>query len=341
MMMKGLFVLVALFSALASSAEVDPDQAAFTEFVEKYHRIYTTPAEAAGRFTIFKENLKRIKELNAKEPMAQFGVNKYADLTPEEFAHWFKGYRPTNSSFAKPKLFKEEKGAQAASIDWREKNVVTPIKNQGQCGSCWAFSATEQLESDYALRYQELKELAPQQLVSCDIIDLGCGGGNPVNAYQYIYQTAKGEEASADYPYTSGTTGQNGQCTFNAKDRLEDLSAAYIVSQEPSQESQMLQQIQESPMSVCVDATTWQTYQSGIVTSSTCGLQTDHAVQAVGYSSDKGGYWVVRNSWGTDWGIDGYIYVQAGTNACNIASEATIVTAAPVPTAEDEHPIQV
>jgi len=210
------------------------------------------------------------------------------------------------------------------SIDWREKGAVTPVKNQGQCGSCWAFSATEQIESDYFLTYGELKVLAPQQIVSCDNVDLGCNGGDTVTAYQYV-QSAGGQEWSKDYPYTSGTTGRTGTCDFIKKDITADLKQAFYVSQKASQEKNMLQQIQQSPMSVCVDAETWQTYTGGIVTARTCAQSLDHCVQVVGYNEQQQ-YWITRNSWGTDWGNAGYIWVKYGENACGIADEATIVT---------------
>jgi len=221
--------------------------------------------------------------------------------------------------------------ATAASIDWRTKGAVTAVKNQGQCGSCWAFSATEQLESDYFLQYGTLKELSPQQITSCDTTCLGCNGGNPILAWQYV-NTFGGQEPKGDYPYVSGITGATGACKSTLSEVTEDVSSTigYMISDAPSMERDMLLQIQDSPMSITVDATLWQTYESGIITASSgCGTSIDHAVQVVGYNAPQN-YWIVRNSWGETWGEAGYVYVEQGHNVCGITSQATITTPARV-----------
>merc|ERR1712087_1081315 len=116
--------------------------------------------------------------------------------------------------------------ARGNSIDWNAQGALTPIKNQGQCGSCWAFSATEQLESQYFQEFGVLKELAPQQIVSCDTTDAGCNGGNPINAWGYVSGFG-GQELSSDYPYTSGVSGQSGTCTAVKSDIAEDVGSSY------------------------------------------------------------------------------------------------------------------
>merc|ERR1711971_249595 len=167
------------------------------------------------------------------------------------------------------KNFTVPQGYLAASIDWRAKGAVTPVKNQGQCGSCWAFSATEQLESAYFLQYGVLQELSPQQVTSCTTTCCGCQGGNPINAWEYVH-TYGGQDSKSSYPYVSGTTGTTGACKAEDPQRKEDVSKniGYYISQEPAQEPNMLLQIEESPMSITVDATLWQTYSSGIITTS-------------------------------------------------------------------------
>ena len=181
-------------------------------------------------------------------------------------------------------------------MDWRgdssHATAVTAVKNQGQCGSCWAFSATEEIESCTKLGGGDLPVLAPQQITSCDTVDAGCNGGNTNTAYQYVI-SAGGMEAETSYPYTSGTTEQSGTCTFNAADITTKITGFSYVSEEASQEGKMLTQVASSPISVCVDATIWQTYTSGIITAaSNCGTALDHCVQVAGYNSD-GGYWLV------------------------------------------------
>merc|ERR1712216_649272 len=175
---------------------------------------YSSEAETIGRFTVFKQNLRLAEErnlrgaLNAKpgQKAETHGITMFMDLTPEEFTAKYKGLRPSKH---KKNVTMVSSTAKAASIDWNAKGVLTPIKNQGQCGSCWAFSATEQLESQYFQTYGSLKELSPQQVTSCDTNSNGCGGGNPINAWGYIYSFG-GQEPNADYPYTSGTTQQTG-----------------------------------------------------------------------------------------------------------------------------------
>ena len=221
------------------------------------------------------------------------------DLSAQEFSATYKGLIPAkNLTAGAHKLHTSAAKARATaqSIDWNAKGALTPIKNQGQCGSCWAFSATQQLESQFFQKYGTLKELSPQQLTSCDTTDNGCNGGNPINAWGYISGFG-GQEDASDYPYTSGTTKQSGTCKSNKVDIVEDVGTSYsMISSKASEESNMLAQIQESPMSVCVDATLWQTYTGGVITTSSgCGTSIDHAVQATGYNAE-GNYWIVRNS---------------------------------------------
>merc|ERR1712048_1117075 len=294
---------------------------------------YSSEIETIGRFAAFKDNLrlaeKRNKRaaLNAKanQKRETHGITQFMDLTPQEFSAKYKGLRPSRHH-KKKNVTEVKPPAKAQSIDWNELGVLTPIKNQGQCGSCWAFSATEQLESQFKQKYGTLKELAPQQVVSCDTTCNGCGGGNPIEAWGYVYGFG-GQELSSDYPYTSGVTGQTGVCTSKASDIAEDVGSTYsLIASQPSQESNMLAQIQQSPMSVCVDAELWQTYQGGVITASSgCGTQIDHAVQATGYNAE-GNYWIIRNSWGSSWGENGFVWVEYGSNVCGITDQATIVT---------------
>jgi C1A family cysteine protease len=196
------------------------------------------------------------------------------------------------------------------------------VKDQGYCGSCWAFSATEQIETNVAMSTGKLLTLAPQQIVSCDTTSYGCSGGWTENAYDYVLG-AGGIEAESSYPYTSGTAGVTGTCSSSSSSFVTTISGYSTISSRASQESQMVTQIATSPMSICVDAETWSSYTGGVVTS--CGSSVDHCVQVVGYNADDS-YWIVRISWGTSWGESGYIYVEAGSNMCAIASDATIAS---------------
>jgi len=329
--------MLSIFSFSSIEIASDPDFPKFTAFIEN-HRAgagYGSEVETTGRFMIFKENLAKMERRNrACAGKCKHGVTKFMDLSRDEFRSKYTGLIPTTAEIKK-RVPQKSHGVNstlaAASIDWRTKGAVTPIKDQGQCGSCWAFSATEQLESQYFLTYGTLKELSPQQITSCTTACLGCNGGNPILAWDYV-NSYGGQEPKADYPYLSGITQQTGTCKNVKSEVTEDVGSTigYMISDKASDESNMLAQIAESPMSITVDAESWQTYESGVITTASgCGTSIDHAVQVVGYNAPQS-YWIVRNSWGTTWGEEGYINVEYGANVCGITSQATITVASKV-----------
>jgi len=208
-----------------------------------------------------------------------------------------------------------------SSIDWSTKGATTPVKDQGACGSCWAFSATETIESYTYLKTGKLPVLSEEQIVDCDTTCYGCGGGWPYLAYEYV-KGAGGQDSEASYPYSAGN-GNSGSCQFDPSNVQAKISGYKKVVGEPA-----LQQTLQStgPISVCVDASTWQSYQSGVLTD--CGDSVDHCVQLTGYANwgKSGSYWIVRNSWGDSWGNQGFIWIQTGSDLCLIGDYATIVT---------------
>ncbi|KAL1524241.1 hypothetical protein AB1Y20_019146 [Prymnesium parvum] len=312
------------------SPETAEDRDRMFEEFTRYHRRTYVDSERALRRAIFEENLNLITQRNSDGDLGRHWVNKFSDVSEEEFRATHLGYKPkANASDAQPELeLPLTVSSAASSIDWRSHSpsVLTPVKDQGQCGSCWAFSATEQIETDVAMSTGKLYTLAPQQIVSCDHTDMGCNGGNTETAYKYVAK--EGLEAESSYPYKSGNTGSSGQCKYSKSKSVVTIQSYKTVSRFGVSEGKMLTQIQKSPISVCVDASKWQTYRSGIMGKS-CGTSLDHCVQAVGYNANEG-YWIVRNSWNTDWGVDGYIYVKEGVDACGIAKDATIVEGASV-----------
>jgi len=214
-------------------------------------------------------------------------------------------------------------------FDWRfpkagyDTSCISPVYNQGQCGSCWAFSATEQTEAMTCLdgytggRYIQN---SMQQVVSCDTTSDGCGGGFTISAYQYIVG-AGGQDSYASYPYYA----ENTACAFNPNTIQSRISSYGYVGQNNEQVMQNYI-LGSGPLSVCVDAASWQYYNGGVITS--CGNQIDHCVQITGYGAVSGvDVWVVRNSWGTGWGYGGYLYVEYGQNMCSIASYPSTVAA--------------
>jgi len=205
--------------------------------------------------------------------------------------------------------------------DVNKTGIVTPVKNQEQCGSCWAFSATETVESGFALAGGGLFVLAPQQIVDCDTTDQGCDGGFPWDAYKYV-ESAGGLEPETDYPYTA----KDGKCTFNKADVKATVANWTWVSKAASTElTTMLTYVYQSgPVSVGVDASSWQFYNGGVLQKN-CGTEIDHAVQTTGFATINGvSAWRVRNSWGADWGENGYIWVERGINLCAIATKVTV-----------------
>ena len=191
--------------------------------------------------------------------------------------------------------------------------------SQGYCGSCWAFSATEQIESDYWRATGDEAILSAQQITSCTsyIFGGGCNGGFTENAFDYA---EGGVELDSDYPYTSGKAGVTGSCDADSSKYVVKTTGYTTVSSSASGESTMASYVGATgPLSVCVDASDWSSYTGGIL--SRCGTSVDHCVQAVGIDT-SGGYWKVRNSWGTSWGESGFIRLAYGDNTCAIASDA-------------------
>jgi len=264
-------------------------------------------------------------------------------LTSEEFATQYLGYKPLFGQAAIDRLnhpvmeVSEKTPNNDTDFDWRKLGAITAVKDQGQCGSCWAFSAVEEMESAWFLAGNKLTELSPQQVVSCDTKgkDLGCQGGDTVTAYDYM--KANGLETEADYPYKSGESGSDGKCKFTAS-KVAAKMTNFTYATPPcfngcknQDETTLAANIAKvGPASICVNAgDNWQSYSGGIL-SKNCGsayTSLDHCVHLVGYSTNASGvkYWLVRNSWGTDWGNKGYIWIKVGSNLCGIADEATFV----------------
>lgn len=290
----------------------------WNEFKREHAKEYSA-SEDVTRFAHFIENLKLIDERNAEDG-AIHGINKFSDMSREEFkSKMLTGKQNVNRSSMKVRA----PGAAPATtgvVDWTGV-YTTPVKDQGYCGSCWAFSATEQIESDVMRQTGETYILSPQQITSCDKTAFGCGGGWTEHAYEYV-QRAGGIETDSDYPYTSGTAGVTGDCKADSSKEVVNIKGYTTINGEDN----MATYVQSTgPLSVCVDADTWSTYKSGIMTK--CGNQVDHCVQAVGVDASSNGYWKVRNSWGTSWGEDGFIRLAYGQDLCAIASDPTYTDA--------------
>jgi len=317
-------------AVIAGDLALDPDWPTFQDFASKYSRTYGSESEVSGKFSIFKDNLKTIAKRNA-QGRAVHAVNHLADLSPEEFRRTLLTYKPTTLNLTKKEF---PKGAvQAQSVNWCEQGHCTPVKDQGRCGSCWAFGGVEMLESDFSIRFGELLDLSTQQVTSCDTNDGGCNGGNAVNAWAYANSTG-GIELASVYPYTSGTTQQTGTCQQPQRtNELVSACESFWIALGADDEANMILDIPLTPLSVAVAADYWQFYQSGVVTAEDgCGPNTqypiDHNVQVTGFNAEEN-YYIVRNSWGTGWGNDGFIYIEAGKNVCGMAEECAAVVTCP------------
>jgi len=310
--------VVILGCALANKAD---RRAQFSEFLLEFSRQYDSVQEQETRYQYFVQNMEEAERLAAMNPHATFGYNHLSDWSPAELAR-LRGYKEsaTNSTLEElpvPNI----KAAEA--IDWRAKGKVSAVKDQGRCGSCWAFSATEEIESMWAMKGHAVPELSPQQIVSCDTSVGGCNGGGTKSAYEYV-ESAGGIESESSYPYVSGQTKETGTCDFKSSRVFPGLKVTgYNVVGQHDEETMAVQMNSVGPLSVCVDASSWGSYKGGVLTS--CGTQIDHCVQAVGYNKTASPpYWIVRNSWGTRWGENGYILLAMGKNVCGLSNGPTI-----------------
>jgi len=343
--MKAVLALVVLAVAVRGLV-VTPSNVAdvfkFQEFIVKYMKDYQTTADYDSAFHNFQQSLKRVAAKTAAGKKG-YGITKFSDLSPKQFASQYllpKGsidVAQLKEKFGAPTLNTDM--AAPTECDWRNKNAVTPVKDQGQCGSCWAFSTTENFESMWFLGGNAIPTLAPQQLVDCDPQSQGCGGGWTYWAFEYL-MTAGGQEGEVSYPYTAST----GTCAFNGADivaKLTNYSFATVPCESgscPVQDDLLQQQLNAvGPLSICVNAATWSDWTGPEpMAADECpgdAEDLDHCVQLVGFDWNQG-YWIVRNSWNTDWGQQGYIYLQTGGNACglgDVVTYANVVGAADAP----------
>jgi len=326
MAIKLALVLLGLIAVSIAIKNYESDELkSFQDFMRKYNKQYSSQEEVQTRYLNFKESLRRIAAKNSNSS-AIFGVTKFSDLTPQEFrAKVLMTPVMANRSPRDPSQILTNKNvAVPTTLDWRDLGAVTAVKNQEQCGSCWAFSATENIESMWILAKKANNEslnLSPQQIVDCDSSDDGCDGGNPPTAYDYVIN-AGGLESDSAYPYT----GEDGNCAFASQDVVATISNWKYATSLYSETELQSNLVAYGPLSVCVDAASWQDYQSGVMSWEDCAFINvlDHCVQLTGYNTEASTpFWWVRNSWGTDWGVEGYIQLEMWRDTCGIAHEAT------------------
>jgi cathepsin H len=307
-------LLVALFLCGVVLARADE----FTNFMQQYNKAYSHD-EFAKRRAIFYDTLAEINQINSENRGWEAGVNEWSDLTWEEFKGKFLMAPQKCSATEKGNHVMTDKTDDA--VDWRLKGVVTPVKNQGSCGSCWAFSTTGAVESASAIKTGKLQTVAEQQLVDCagGFKNMGCRGGLPSQAFQYI-MWAGGIQDSASYPYT----GRDGQCKFNKAKVV--ISLANEVNITERAENELVNAITGRPVSVAYQVSgDFRSYKSGVYDSKQCRsgpMDVNHAVLAVGYNTTSAGvpYYIIKNSWGTSFGMQGYFWMVRNKNMCGVAT---------------------
>jgi len=319
-----LALVCSAFAAKEYDLNRDPTEL-YSEFLSDFN-IKISDVEAEQRYANFRYNLNLAKTLNKKNPNAKFGITKFSHLSTQEFSNQYLTLQTTERSDSDPvaELYEQyQVDALPDTYDWRDKGAVTEVKDQGQCGSCWAFSSTGNMEGQWFLAGHSLVSLSEQNLVDCDHecldpndCDAGCEGGLQPNAFNYVIKTG-GIDTEASYPYTA----EDDTCAFKANSIGAKISNWTFVSKDEDQAQAYL--VEHGPLAVAVDATIWQFYFGGVITVG-CGSSLDHGVLIVGYGQETDiwgnliTYWTIKNSWGADWGYDGYVYIEMGTGCCGV-----------------------
>lgn len=347
-----LFLPTFLLVCLTGSCSIHADaveqsvRAEFFAWSKQHSKTYQTEDETKMRLGIWKTNNAFIEAHNSQQPPPSYsmGHNHFSDLTPDEYQEINKlgSYSPglmtpsrsrSNDSITTATLRKNRRMVDLPeSVDWVEKGAIVPVKNQGMCGSCWAFSAIVAIEGAHYLDTGNLTSLSEQELVDCDKLDMGCGGGLMDNAFLFD-ENSTGICSEEEYPYAMhrrwlrGCGSENGECT-----PVEHTRVKSFVDVENSVDA-LVEAISKQPVSIAIEADqqSFQFYKSGVFDDPNCGDALDHGVAAVGYGTSEDGkdYFKVRNSWGSSWGDEGYILISRSTEnhvngTCGILSFASM-----------------
>ncbi|KAF5817528.1 putative actinidain [Helianthus annuus] len=328
-----LFVLFPISSAMDKYDEMttttnDEANDMFMSWLVKHGKIYDTVEEKGKRFQIFKDNLEYIEQHNSGGHSYKLGLNKFADLSLEEYRLLYTMPKKINSkrklnNVKSDRYFVRSGDVLPDSIDWRTKGAIGAVKDQGRCGCCWAFSSVGAVEAINQIVTSDLITLSEQELVDCDTsYSQGCNGGYTNDAFEFIVRNG-GIDSDIDYPYI----GMDGICNNNKKSKKRGSIDGY--EHVPMNNESALQiAVVNQPVSVSIDSNSrdFQLYASGIYNGS-CGIELDHAVVLGGYGTEDGKeYWIVRNSWGVEWGEQGYIRMERNIKdeegQCGIAMHA-------------------
>jgi cathepsin L len=320
-MMKSLILLAALLSIALAYTDVEYQQT-FSDWMHQQGKAYSAD-EFQSRFATFKNNMDYVRDWNANNAETVLGLTFLADLTNEEYQRIYLGTRFDGTQRLREAAPFQAREPLADTVNWVSKGAVTGIKNQGQCGSCWSFSTTGSVEGAHFLSTNNLVSLSEQNLMDCSVSygNQGCNGGLMDNAFRYIIAN-KGIDTEASYPYI---TASHSSCLYSAANSAATISSYKDVTS--GSETALATAVNSKPISVAIDAShnSFQLYVSGVYYEPACSTSSlDHGVLAVGYGTSTADYWLVKNSWGTSWGIAGYIQMSRNrSNNCGIATMAS------------------
>ena len=317
------FILVLVFALVACNMDIDSIMfQQFQKFIKKYRKKYDSMNEFLARYEVFRRNV--METFQEENSSYRSGITKFSDLTHQEFAKTYLNLNYDALAVANfnPHIVKVSNAAPAA-WDWRDKGYVSPVKDQGSCGSCWAFSTVANLEGLYYKNKGKMITMSEQMLVDCDTYDSACNGGLMEYAFTWLQENG-GIMTDTDYPYKGSKKSCNSVPSKYVDMRITGYTKLGSSSStwDPVDEDEIKEFLYETgPLAVALNANPLQTYSSGILdkTSSQCPTSgINHAVTMVGYGTDGKDYWIVKNSWGKSWGESGYFRIRRGNGTCGI-----------------------